>query len=81
MNPVPLVLILLSLTAIAKAASNDGNPFMTDNDVTWTTLGTNENDSMPIGNGDLALYDEQAGTFAPATELSLQHAPVLDTAS
>ncbi|MFC5862757.1 DUF5703 domain-containing protein [Acidicapsa dinghuensis] len=24
------------------------------NDVTWTSLGRNENDSMPIGNGDLA---------------------------
>jgi carbonic anhydrase len=34
-----------------------------------------------IGNGDLALYDEQSGTFAAATELSLQHAPVLDNAS
>jgi carbonic anhydrase len=34
-----------------------------------------------IGNGDLALYDEQSGTFAAATELSLQHTPVLDNAS
>jgi carbonic anhydrase len=31
-----------------------------------------------IGNGDLSLYDDQAGTFAPATELSLQHAAVLN---
>jgi hypothetical protein len=30
MNSFPLVLILLSLTAIAKAASNDGNPFIAE---------------------------------------------------
>jgi alpha-L-fucosidase 2 len=63
MNPSPLVLILLSLTAIVQAASNGGNPFIAGNDVTWTTLGTNENDSMPIGNGDLAanVWTEQNG--------------------
>ena len=27
---------------------------MAFNNVTWTTLGTNQNDSMPLGNGDLA---------------------------
>jgi hypothetical protein len=33
------------------------------NDVTWRTLGHNENDSMPIGNGDLAanVWTEQNG--------------------
>jgi len=38
-------------------------PFVTKNDVTWTTLGQNENDSMPIGNGDLAAnaWTEQNG--------------------
>ena len=32
-------------------------------DVVWLTLGTNENDSMPIGNGDLAanVWTEQNG--------------------
>src|SRR5215469_5200047 len=30
------------------------NHFVATNDVTWNSLGTNENDSMPIGNGDLA---------------------------
>ena len=36
---------------------------MAGNDVTWTTTGTNENDSMPIGNGDLAanVWTEQNG--------------------
>ena len=63
MNPLPIVLIVLSFTAIAKAAPGDGNPFIAGNDVTWTTLGTNENDSMPIGNGDLAanVWTEQNG--------------------
>src|SRR5271167_4959239 len=33
------------------------------NDVTWNSLGTNENNSMPIGNGDIALnvWTEQNG--------------------
>jgi alpha-L-fucosidase 2 len=39
------------------------NPFVSLNDVTWTTLGQNENDSMPIGNGDLAanVWTEENG--------------------
>jgi hypothetical protein len=39
------------------------NPFAKENDVTWQALGSNENDSMPIGNGDLALnvWTEQNG--------------------
>ncbi|MGC9942680.1 MAG: DUF5703 domain-containing protein [Verrucomicrobiota bacterium] len=63
MSSFPIVLILLSLTAIAKAASSDDNPFIAGSDVTWMTLGTNENDSMPIGNGDLAanVWTEQDG--------------------
>jgi len=33
------------------------------NNVTWHSLGTNENDSMPLGNGDVALnvWTEQNG--------------------
>src|SRR5580658_6071643 len=63
MNSLPIVLILFSLAAVAKAASGDGNSFSASNDVTWTMLGTNENDSMPIGNGDLAanVWTEQNG--------------------
>jgi alpha-L-fucosidase 2 len=39
------------------------NPFVSVYDVTWTELGHNENDSMPIGNGDLAanVWTEQDG--------------------
>lgn len=38
-------------------------PFVTMNDVTWHTLGSDENNSMPIGNGDLAanVWTEQNG--------------------
>src|SRR5882724_4013334 len=44
-------------------SSGLSNQFIAENDVTWTTLGTNENDSMPIGNGDLAanVWTEQNG--------------------
>ena len=31
------------------------NHFTAANDVTWNSLGTNENNSMPLGNGDIAL--------------------------
>src|ERR1700681_2270583 len=47
-------------TVVALAAQSS---FVSINDVTWTTLGLNENDSMPIGNGDLAanVWTEQNG--------------------
>src|SRR5712675_995799 len=37
--------------------------FVEQNNVTWHSLGTNENDSMPLGNGDVALnvWTEQNG--------------------
>ncbi|HWD91522.1 MAG TPA: DUF5703 domain-containing protein [Verrucomicrobiae bacterium] len=49
--------------SIAQSARADGGAFARENDVTWTTLGANENDSMPIGNGDLAanVWTEQNG--------------------
>jgi alpha-L-fucosidase 2 len=59
-----LVLILLFSSRLwLHNVAGAGNPFIADNDVTWTTLGTNENDSMPIGNGDLAanVWTEQNG--------------------
>jgi alpha-L-fucosidase 2 len=61
---LPIVKYLLSfffLTTIAAMASE--NRFVSANDVTWTDLGHNENDSMPIGNGDLAanVWTEQNG--------------------
>ncbi|WP_324149427.1 DUF5703 domain-containing protein, partial [Paraburkholderia sp.] len=46
-------------SAAVRAAQNP----ISVNDVKWTTLGQNENDSMPIGNGDLAanVWTEQNG--------------------
>jgi alpha-L-fucosidase 2 len=47
-------------TMVAQASEK---PFVSVNDVAWTELGHNENDSMPIGNGDLAanVWTEQNG--------------------
>jgi hypothetical protein len=59
---------LIALTGLAFASHTLGqmqseNHFAQANDVTWNSLGTNENDSMPVGNGDLALnvWTEQNG--------------------
>jgi alpha-L-fucosidase 2 len=60
-------LTLLALCTLAFGASSApasaGNRFVALNDVKWTALGQNENDSMPIGNGDLAanVWTEQNG--------------------
>ncbi|QKJ30763.1 hypothetical protein HQ865_13710 [Mucilaginibacter mali] len=45
------------------AAKVAGNPYIAKNDVTWTSLGKDENDSMPLGNGRLAanVWTEQNG--------------------
>lgn len=61
--------ILICVIALCTAALSAGPvhastlSFVSTNDVTWTTLGQNENDSMPIGNGDLAanVWTEQNG--------------------
>lgn len=45
--------LLLGLTA-AAATAGPGNDIAARNAVTWTSPGHDENDSMPIGNGDLA---------------------------
>jgi alpha-L-fucosidase 2 len=51
------------LLAGTLAACAQDNQFVAANDVTWNTPGTNENDSMPIGNGDIAanVWTEQNG--------------------
>ena len=58
---VRLGLCLTCLLPMAVLAEE--NPFVSVNDVRWTELGHNENDSMPIGNGDLAgnVWTEQNG--------------------
>ncbi len=64
MKSHPLIVLFLALAVPALAQDVPGiHPSMAENDVTWTTLGTNENDSMPIGNGDLAanVWTEENG--------------------
>ncbi len=56
--------LALAIGLGASAAYADkGNDVAVMNAVTWTSLGTNENDSMPLGNGDLAanVWTEQNG--------------------
>ena len=54
--------VSLACVGAAFALASD-NPFVSVNNVTWTALGRNENDSMPIGNGGLAanVWTEQTG--------------------
>ena len=58
---------VLLLSAVLSAHSSSANaasgPDSAKDNVVWTTLGQNENDSMPIGNGDLAanVWTEQNG--------------------
>jgi hypothetical protein len=62
-------IIRILLFAASNAALGIGpayaaaNSTVSINDVRWDTLGQNENDSMPIGNGDLAanVWTEQNG--------------------
>jgi alpha-L-fucosidase 2 len=58
---LPTALLLICLCASKSSAAD--NRFIAENDVTWPSLGTNENDSMPLGNGDLAanVWTEQNG--------------------
>ena len=53
----------LTLFCLASAIASAHAQSVAENDVTWTALGYNENDSMPIGNGDLAanVWTEQNG--------------------
>jgi hypothetical protein len=48
-----LVIALLACFGFSCALA-EGNSYVSVEDVTWTSLGQNESDSMPIGNGDLA---------------------------
>src|SRR5258708_32250489 len=53
-----LAFILAAMTLFAQE-----NKFVALDDVVWNSPGTNENDSMPLGNGDVALnvWTEQNG--------------------
>ena len=52
MHPRLTVLLLVFLPLIVSAQESN---FAASNDVTWNSLGTNENSSLPLGNGDVAL--------------------------
>lgn len=51
-------LVLFPSMLVAREA-----PFVKNNDVAWRSLGTNENSSMPLGNGDIGVnvWTEQNG--------------------
>jgi alpha-L-fucosidase 2 len=50
-----LILLTFSSAWAENTPDNFGLTNAAKNDVTWTTLGKNENDSMPLGNGDIGL--------------------------
>jgi len=54
---------LLFLAFAATVLSARAENYVAANDVTWNSTGTNENDSMPLGNGDIAInvWTEQNG--------------------
>src|SRR5580658_6553627 len=58
MNSKLFAIFLLPIVLTAKEPA-----FVEMNDVAWPALGTNENNSMPLGNGDIALnvWTEQGG--------------------
>ena len=60
MKPKIVSLFFILGTMVLSAQENH---FTAANDVTWNSLGTNENNSMPLGNGDIALnvWTEQNG--------------------
>src|ERR1035438_6788956 len=60
---IALLKIALLLICLPLALSAEENHFIAANDVAWDSLGTNETNSMQIGNGDIALnvWTEQNG--------------------
>lgn len=60
MKPKIVSLFFIFGTMVLSAQENH---FTAANDVTWNSLSTNENNSMPLGNGDIALniWTEQNG--------------------
>ena len=51
----PQFLLLLALLALSSTLRAQDTNFIKSNDVTWNELGADENSSMPLGNGDIAL--------------------------
>jgi alpha-L-fucosidase 2 len=66
MRPIVGILLMATVLRLCQGSGEAAiteKSFVAVNDVTWKTLGNNENDSMPIGNGDLAanVWTEQNG--------------------
>ena len=59
---VALLMVATAFLSLSIAQGN-GSPPSDGRSVAWDTLGTSENDSMPVGNGDLAanVWTEQNG--------------------
>ena len=49
-----ILILCAAFAGSITAQTRFARPFVVANDVVWSALGQNENDSMPIGNGDLA---------------------------
>jgi len=62
-----VIALLLAVFAFFSSAQN--NPFASANDVTWNSLGTNENDSMPLGNGDIVLLPAKSDAWSENGQL------------
>ena len=62
MSIISRFLIAFFLVGAATVLA-ENRPFVASNDVVWNSPGKNENDSMPVGNGDLAanVWTEQNG--------------------
>jgi alpha-L-fucosidase 2 len=62
---VVLMAMVLQVCQGSAMATTTEESFVSVNDVTWKTLGKDENNSMPIGNGDLAanVWTEQNGVL------------------
>jgi hypothetical protein len=60
------LLALFQFNLFAAQSQNVLDDLVTPINVTWSTPGANENDSMPIGNGDIAanVWTEQNGDLA-----------------
>ena len=58
-----LLWLYLAVPSVWAGPDDVLKKYVVPNDVIWSTPGTNENDSMPIGNGDLAanIWTEQNG--------------------
>lgn len=54
-NYMKYLSVLMNIGLAASLATAGAESSVATYDVTWNSLGTNENDSMPLGNGDLAM--------------------------